>query len=258
MLKTVSNPISQINRRRPRFSLTHIKIQPLATKMAPPKSWLSIPQGSDFSLSNIPFGIIISKNSQTTKRPAIPIGDHVLDLKAFTEGDGFSGLPSFSSEQLSVFSQPSLNAFAALGQETHNSVREYIQDVFSETTSRPEILKDNPTLQKEALLPKHETKPQIPMQIVDYTDFYAGYNHAYNAGYGFPIPPPSCFRLLTQNQCTFPRARQRLPTKLSPPSSRLSWPSLLDRGLRNIHHPTQRTNSPRPNGHPKSPHFLPL
>jgi fumarylacetoacetase len=155
--------------------------------MAPLKSWVSIPSDSHFSLSNIPFGIITSKNSQTEKRPAVAIGDHVLDLQAFASGDGFSGLPSLKSH-LSVFSQPTLNAFAALGQPVHREVRKYLRDILSETTSHPQILKDNVSLQKSALLPKHETKTHLPMQIGDYTDFYAGVNHAFNAGSLFRGP----------------------------------------------------------------------
>ncbi|TVY28175.1 Fumarylacetoacetase [Lachnellula hyalina] len=155
--------------------------------MAPLKSWLSIPPDSDFSLSNIPFGIINSKNNPTEKRPAIAIGNHVLDLKAFSKANGFSGLPSLK-DPLTIFSQPTLNVFAALGQQTHNSVRTYIQDIFSESTSNPQILKDNASLQKEALLPKHETKTHLPMQIGDYTDFYAGKNHAFNVGSMFRDP----------------------------------------------------------------------
>lgn len=155
--------------------------------MAPLKSWLSIPQDSHFSLSNIPFGIITSKNSQVEKRPAVAIGDHVLDLKAFAAANGFSALPELK-DHLSVFSQPTLNAFAALGQPIHRSVRAYLQGIFSEPTSHPQILKDNTSLQKSALLPKHETKTHLPMQIGDYTDFYAGVNHAFNAGSLFRGP----------------------------------------------------------------------
>jgi fumarylacetoacetase len=155
--------------------------------MAPLKSWLSIPQDSHFSLSNIPFGIITSKNSQVERRPAVAIGDYVLDLKAFAAADGFSALPALK-DHLSVFSQPTLNAFATLGQPVHRSVRAYLQEVFSESTSHPQILKDNISLQKSALLPKHETKTHLPMQIGDYTDFYAGVNHAFNAGSLFRGP----------------------------------------------------------------------
>jgi fumarylacetoacetase len=155
--------------------------------MAPLKSWLSIPAESHFSLSNIPFGIITSKNSQVEKRPAAAIGDHVLDLKAFASGNGFSALPSLK-DHLAVFSQPTLNAFAALGQPVHRSVRAYLQEILSDSTSHPDILKDNTSLQKSALLPKHETKTHLPMQIGDYTDFYAGVNHAINAGTLFRGP----------------------------------------------------------------------
>lgn len=157
--------------------------------MAPIKSWLSIPADSHFSLSNIPFGIITSKNSQVEKRPAVAIGNHVLDLKAFSLANGFSTLPSLK-DNLPVFSQSTLNAFAALGRPIHREVRAYLQEVFSESTKYPEILKDNVTLQKASLLPKHETKLHLPMQIGDYTDFFAGINHAFNVGTMFRVFPP--------------------------------------------------------------------
>ena len=110
------------------------------------------------------------------------IGDHVLDLKAFAAGNGFSALPSFKGH-VQVLSQPTLNAFAALGRPVHREVRAYLQEIFSDATSHPEVLKDNAALQKSALLPKVETKTHLPMQIGDYTDFYAGINHAFNVGY---------------------------------------------------------------------------
>ncbi|PSS15117.1 hypothetical protein M430DRAFT_142535 [Amorphotheca resinae ATCC 22711] len=149
--------------------------------MAPRSSWLSIPADSHFSLANIPFGIITSRHSQIEKRAAVAIGDHVLDLKAFAADGGFSALPSFQ-EHVAVFSQPTLNAFAALGQPVHREVRAYLQDIFAADTAHPEILKDNAALQKAALLPKHDTKTHLPMQIGDYTDFFAGINHASNVG----------------------------------------------------------------------------
>lgn len=121
------------------------------------------------------------------KRPAIAIGDHVLDLKAFSLSNGFSSLPSIQ-KHLDVFSQPTLNAFAALGRPVHREVRAYIQDLFTEDTKLGAVLQDNESLRKEALLPKHETKCHLPMQIGDYTDFWAGYNHAINVGYS-PRPP---------------------------------------------------------------------
>lgn len=75
-----------------------------------------------------------------------------------------------------------MNAFAALGRSFHSVVRKYIQDVFLENTSYPEILKDNAALRNEALLPLKDVTNHLPMEIGDYTDFFVGRNHAYNCG----------------------------------------------------------------------------
>jgi fumarylacetoacetase len=149
-------------------------------------SWLQIPKNSPFSLANIPFGII-SSSKLSSRVPAIAIGDYALDLSIFASSGGFSQLPVIQSH-LNVFNQSSLNAFAALGRPVHRQVREYIQKVFSTETPFPQILKDNAALQKEALLPLSEVTNHLPMQIGDYTDFYAGLNHAYNVGVLFRGP----------------------------------------------------------------------
>ncbi|KAJ5047706.1 uncharacterized protein L3040_003524 [Drepanopeziza brunnea f. sp. 'multigermtubi'] len=154
--------------------------------MAPIKSWLAIPADSDFSLSNIPFGIITSRESRDRKRPAVAIGDHVLDLLAFSQRNGFAG--SSFEKHIDVFSEPTLNAFAALGRPVHREVRAYLQDVFSETGKHAGVLRDNEELRTAALLNKEDTKTQLPMQIGDYTDFFAGINHAFNVGTMFRGP----------------------------------------------------------------------
>ena len=149
----------------------------------PPKSWLSIPTSSHFSLANIPFGVI-STSSNKAQRPAVAIGDHCLDLKSFAADGGFSE----TNVDMSVFSQPTLNAFAALGRPVHRTVRKYLQDVFAEQTPYPKILKDNEKLRQAALLRRDEVQMHMPMQIGDYTDFYAGKNHAFNVGCLFRGP----------------------------------------------------------------------
>ncbi|KAH8808469.1 hypothetical protein F5884DRAFT_792337 [Xylogone sp. PMI_703] len=161
--------------------------RPFSSTMAPLQSWVPIPPKSDFSLANIPFSIITSRDNRDVKRPAVAIGDHVLDLQAFAKGNGFSKLSSISSH-LDVFSQPTLNAFAALGRPLHREVRAYLQDILSASTSHPELLKDNAELQKTALIAKSDFKTHLPMQIGDYTDFYAGINHATNVGVMFRGP----------------------------------------------------------------------
>ncbi|KAI9873153.1 MAG: hypothetical protein M1830_000775 [Pleopsidium flavum] len=150
------------------------------------KSWLHIPRASHFSLANIPFGIISTASSKTP-RPAVAIGDQALDLAAFSSNSGFSALPSIKPH-LSVFSQPTLNAFAALGRPVHREVRQYLQSIFALDTPHPQILKSNETLQQEALIPLKDVHTHLPLHIGDYTDFYAGRNHAYNVGVLFRGP----------------------------------------------------------------------
>lgn len=145
------------------------------------KSWLPIPEGSDFSLANIPFGII-STPDLPRRRPAIAISDHVLVLSAFRNGGGFSKLQDLPASNLDVFSEPTLNAFAALGRPAHRQVRSYLRDVFREDTPYPDVLKTNKPLKDAALIPAGQAQMHLPLAIGDYTDFFAGRNHARNVG----------------------------------------------------------------------------
>lgn len=147
------------------------------------RSWFTIPRGSHFSLANIPFGII-STAASNAPRVAVAIGDHALDLEAFAANNGFSALSTIQPHQ-AVFSEPSLNAFAALGRPIHSVVRKYIQSVFAEDTPYPDVLKNNSALQKQALLPLKDVQKLLPLKIGDYTDFFVGMNHAYNCGVMF-------------------------------------------------------------------------
>lgn len=151
--------------------------------MASLKSWFPIPKSSHFSLANLPFGII-STTSKSAPRPAVAIGDHALDLLEFSASGAFSSL----GFDISVFSKPTLNDFAALGRPVHRSVRKLIQDVFAENTSQADILKNNKDLQDKSLLQLDQVKLHLPMHIGDYTDFYAGKNHAFNVGCLFRGP----------------------------------------------------------------------
>lgn len=155
--------------------------------MSASASWLQIPRDSPFSLANIPFGIISTKSS-STRRPAVAIGDYALDLSAFASAGGFSQLPAVQPH-LSVFSQSTLNDFAALGRPMHRQVREYLQAVFRGDTPFAAVLKANTDLQKTALVSrKDDATNHMPMHIGDYTDFYSGLNHAYNIGVLFRGP----------------------------------------------------------------------
>lgn len=151
-------------------------------------SWVpDTAQGSDFSLANIPFGIVSTAPAQAP-HAAVAIGASILDLEVLASHPRFSELfPSLAGHE-AVFSQPTLNGFAALGRAVHREVRKGIQDLLSDNTPHPEFLRDNEELRKKALLPLRNAKMHLPMQIGDYTDFYAGYHHAYAVGVMFRGP----------------------------------------------------------------------
>lgn len=150
------------------------------------RSWMPISLRSHFSLSNIPFGIISTPHSKTSHL-AVAIGDHALDLAVFSTNNGFAELPSILPH-LSVFLQTTLNKFAALGQPLHREVRRYLQTIFSNNSGLSRILQENENLQERCIFPLKDVTTHLPFQIGDYTDFYAGRNHAYNVGVLFRGP----------------------------------------------------------------------
>jgi fumarylacetoacetase len=78
-----------------------------------------------------------------------------------------------------IFSQPSLNAFMALGQRNWRAVRQRLVELLR-TDSRP--LRDDAALRREALLPQAEVEMLLPAAVGDYTDFYSSREHATNCG----------------------------------------------------------------------------
>lgn len=151
-------------------------------------TWIpDISPDTPFSLANIPFGII-SSSADPTPHAAIAIGSSVLDLKVLSGYGSFAEIFPALKEHRDVFSKPTLNDFAALGRPIHREVRGTIQDLLSNETSRPEVLKDNAELREKALLSQRSVKMHLPMSIGDYTDFYAGFHHAYTVGSLFRGP----------------------------------------------------------------------
>lgn len=152
-------------------------------------SWVpDIDPASDFSLANIPFGIVTTPDDQT-RHVAVAIGSYVLDLKVLAASSDLTKVfPGVDGDLAHVFSQPTLNAFAQLGRAVHRRVRAGIQDLLSADTRHPEVLRDNDEARRKALLPQSAVQMHLPMEIGGYTDFYAGYHHAHAVGAMFRGP----------------------------------------------------------------------
>ena len=157
------------------------------------ESWIpNYDTNSEFSLANIPFGIITTRDDPAP-RAAIAIGSSVLDLKALTTSLDLDKLtkvfPGVDIPKLAdTLAQPTLNAFAQLGRPVHRVVRKGIQDLLRKDTPFQPILGENEDLKSKALLHQRDARMHLPMAIGDYTDFYAGYHHAYAVGVMFRGP----------------------------------------------------------------------
>lgn len=133
---------------------------------------ISIPENSDFSLHNLPYGIF--STPATAPRVGVAIGDHILDLHALAQLGVFDFDPS-------ILARPFLNDFIALGKATTNQVRWHIQKALENPNAA--YFKNETLWVKQADATLH-----LPIKIGDYTDFYSSVEHATNVGKMFRDP----------------------------------------------------------------------
>jgi fumarylacetoacetase len=91
-------------------------------------SWVPVPENSDFSLRNLPYGVF--STAESGPRIGVAIGEHVLDLKVLAQEQIFDDL-EFDVETLK---QTTLNAYASLGKDIHAKVRRKVQQLLEKDT----------------------------------------------------------------------------------------------------------------------------
>ena len=143
------------------------------------KSWISIPDQSDFPLENIPFGICSFGDHRS---PATRIGDTIIDLSVLADYGYFDSL---EIDDLTVFYEPILNPFISLGKAKTNAVRRLLQELFSADNLD---LQSNEEAKSLALFSPEEIEMRMPVFVGDYTDFYSSIEHATNVGVMFRDP----------------------------------------------------------------------
>ncbi|MBS1534765.1 MAG: fumarylacetoacetase [Bacteroidetes bacterium] len=143
------------------------------------KSWLSVPENSDFPIQNIPFGVFITKDDVITIGSRI--GDHAIDLGALQQLGYFEGIELTDD----MFMQDTLNDFISDGKKTWRLVRDRIVQIFDEENPK---LRDNKAHREVVVCPVNEVEMQLPVLIGDYTDFYSSKEHATNVGMMFRDP----------------------------------------------------------------------
>lgn len=141
------------------------------------KSWVesaNTPE-TDFPLNNLPYGSFRTEDGEA--HCGVAIGDMILDVTALEE----DGLLMASAEEDEVFFFGDWTEFMALGPDVWAAFRAQITKLLSaENGDAPDLV--------NYLVPQVGTEMLMPFSVSEYTDFYAGKNHAVNVGTMFRGP----------------------------------------------------------------------
>ncbi|MCB9174242.1 MAG: fumarylacetoacetase [Flavobacteriales bacterium] len=138
------------------------------------KSWISVPQNSDFPIQNIPFGVAKTKNGTVV---VSRIGDTVIDIHQLA----LHNLVKFDA---ALFNSSFLNDFMLLGKQATRDLRNQLSQLFVDTNTEAQ----NNSNVKAALLNIADVEMLLPIKVGDYTDFYSSEQHAFNVGCLFRDP----------------------------------------------------------------------
>ena len=146
-----------------------------ATRDPALRSWVESANepATDFPIQNLPFGRF--------KRPrpgpdelGVAIGDQILSLRAASAAGLLADLPGGLADLLAR--GRSLNALMALGRDVAADLRIRLVDILRvENAARAAGIRD-------LVVPQHDVELLLPVEIGDYTDFYASIHHATNVG----------------------------------------------------------------------------
>jgi len=145
------------------------------------KSFIDVNPESDFPIQNLPFGCF-RRDAGDRPRIGVALGAFAIDCREL-EAAGLLAHPSLGSDL--PFSNPTLNAFMALGPDAWRHVRSRLAYLLDRDTP---TLRDNADLMNRALVRRDEIEMALPVAVGDYTDFYSSREHATNVGTMFRGP----------------------------------------------------------------------
>ncbi|MEC8574789.1 MAG: fumarylacetoacetase [Pseudomonadota bacterium] len=139
------------------------------------KSWVTSANSAThpFPLNNLPYGVFSVDGDEP--RCGVAIGDMILDMQAAEE----AGLVQLTD--MPLFDVPYWNDLMEQGPAVWTALRERLTSLLAE--GAPEQDKVEPLL-----VPASTAELHMPFAVSEYTDFYAGKNHAFNVGTMFRGP----------------------------------------------------------------------
>jgi fumarylacetoacetase len=139
------------------------------------RSWVDSanrPEG-EFPLNNLPCGVFV--RGEDDPRCGMAIGDFVLDLTGL-EAEGLIELGGGP-----LLDVPFWNEVMEAGPAVWADLRAQVTALLKHGATKQYLVEDH-------LVPLTEVSLQMPFLIAEYTDFYAGRNHAFNVGTMFRGP----------------------------------------------------------------------
>ncbi len=142
------------------------------------QSWVASANGhADFPIQNLPHGVFARPGKGP--RGGVAIGDDIFDLAAALDAGLFDGPVREAAE---AASGATLNRFFALGRDARVALRQRLVDILdADGSDRARI----EPLRARLVHRADDCRLELPAAIGDYTDFFAGINHAVNAGKQF-------------------------------------------------------------------------
>ena len=126
------------------------------------RSWVESAnaEGSEFPVQNLPYGVF---DDGKGARMGVAIGAFVLDVGRVDHG-----------LDPALFAEPAWNAVMAAGPAVWAALRERLTALLSDVAHRAAV--------EPLLVPLAGVALLMPFRVTEYTDFYAGKNHAVNVG----------------------------------------------------------------------------
>ncbi|QYU70536.1 fumarylacetoacetase [Leptolyngbya sp. 15MV] len=137
------------------------------------RSWVASANGHpDFPIQNLPLAFF-DKDPTEPARMGVAIGDMILDLEAAMAEDLLEGEVAQAIDD--GFQTEGWNFVLSLGPALRRALRHQVFALLAEGNERDHEIERH-------LVPARDVRLLVPMQIGDYTDFYAGIVHATTVG----------------------------------------------------------------------------
>jgi len=137
------------------------------------RSWVPVPEGSDFPIQNLPYGVFTDAGGT---RCGVAIGDVIFDL---TRAES-AGLFENTGLVHGSFRSTTLNPFLSHARGVWSMVRSRITETLEESNEEGRDF-----CVAHHLIVDHPVTMGMPIDVGDYVDFYSSEQHATNVGQMF-------------------------------------------------------------------------